>query len=160
MLRFLPCAKLEIFRSISSNSDDVTVVLNDLAAVEHDKKDYFLAERDYHESLRIAKINNNDASIAALTGNLVQLAIDREHWAEAESLGHEALAMSEKVGRQELIAHDSHRIAIALLKQKRNLDEALALARRAVEIMSRLRNRGFSKAKETLAEIEKAIGKR
>ncbi|MCK7480953.1 MAG: hypothetical protein M0C28_29915 [Candidatus Moduliflexus flocculans] len=52
------------------------------------------------------------------TGNLAGLALDREQWAEAESLAREALALAEKVGRQELIASDCHRLAKALLKQK------------------------------------------
>jgi hypothetical protein len=41
-----------------------------------------------------------------ITGNLAALALDREQWAEAESLAREALALAEKVGRQELIASE------------------------------------------------------
>ena len=41
-----------------------------------------------------------------MTGNLSALALDREQWAEAKSLAREALALDEKVGRQELIASD------------------------------------------------------
>ena len=51
------------------------------------------------------------------TGNLASLALDREQWAKAESLAREALTLAEKVGRQELIASDCHRLAYALLKQ-------------------------------------------
>ena len=80
-------------------------------------KDYPAAERDYREALRIAKINKNNEHIAIYTGNLAVLALDREQWAEAESLAREALALAEKVGRQELIAGDCHRLAKALLKQ-------------------------------------------
>ena len=97
--------------------------------------------------------------IAEFTGNLAALALDREQWAEAESLAREALALAEKVGRQELIASDCHCLAKALLKQNRaNLDEALSLSRRAVEIYTRLRHRDLQEAQETLAEIEKARG--
>ena len=108
---------LEIYRSISPESDDVAIALNDLAGAEHANKDYPAAERDYREALRIAKIIKNDEGIAIYTGNLAELALDREQWAEAESLAREALALAEKVGRQELIASDCHRLAKALLKQ-------------------------------------------
>ncbi|MBL0345237.1 tetratricopeptide repeat protein [Candidatus Villigracilis affinis] len=108
---------LEIDRSISPESDDVAITLNDLADVEKMNKDYPAAERDYREALRIAKIIKDDEDIALFTGNLAALALDREQWAEAESLAREALALAEKVGRQELIASDCHRLAKALLKQ-------------------------------------------
>ena len=148
---------LEIDRSISPESNDVAIALNDLAEAERANKDYPAAERDYREALRIAKIIKNEEGIAIYTGNLAELALDREQWAEAESLAREALALAEKVGRQELIAGDCHRLAKALLKQNRAriLDEALSLSRRAVEIFTRLRQPDdLQEAQETLAEIE------
>jgi tetratricopeptide (TPR) repeat protein len=149
---------LEIRRTISLESDDVAITLNSLASAEHANKDYPAAERDYREALRIAKIIKNDERTAILTGNLASLALDREQWAEAESLAREALAMDEKVGRLEMIAADCHRLAKALLKQNKNLDEALSLSRRAVEIYTRLRvPDDVQSAQETLAEIERAI---
>lgn len=165
---------LEIFRSISPESGNVATVLNSLAGAESDNKDYPAAERDYREALRIAKIIKNDEGTALCTGNLAELALDRERWAQAESLAREALSLAEKVGRLELIAHDCHRIAKALLKQNlalsgaegRKLEEALSptlseaeeLARRAVEIFTRLRvPDDLQEAQETLAEIERAI---
>jgi len=125
--------------------------------VERASKDYAAAERDYREALRIAKINKNNEHIANYTGNLAALALDREQWAEAEFLAREALALAEKVGRQELIASDCQRIAEALLRQNKALPEARAFARRAVEIYTRLRSPRLQSAQETLAEIEKAI---
>lgn len=145
---------LEIHRAISPESHDVAIGLNDLAGVERENKDYPAAERDYREALRIAKINKNDEYVATLTGNLAELALDREQWAEAESLAREALALAEKVGRQELIAGDCHSLAEALLKQNRNLDEALSMSRRTVEIYTRLRHPNLQSAQELLAEIE------
>jgi hypothetical protein len=56
------------------------------------------AERDYREALRIAKKNNNQEQIAVRLGNLALLAINREQWADAESLAREALTLAEKVG--------------------------------------------------------------
>lgn len=148
---------LEIFRSLSPESDDVALTLNDLAEAEHLNKDYPAAEHDYREALRIAKIIKDDEGAADYTGNLAELALNREQWVEAESLAREALPLAEKVGRLELIAGDCHRLAKALLKQNRNLDEALSMSRRAVEIYTRLRHPELQSAQETLAEIERAI---
>ena len=156
---------LEIFRSISLESRDVAIGQNSLAVAEHANKDYLAAERDYREALRIDKINKDDEGIATNTGNLAALALDREQWLEAESLAREALALAEKVGRQEFIANDCHRIAKALLKQNQvgqignlPLQEALSMSRRAIEIYTRLRQQdNLKEAQETLAEIERAM---
>jgi len=150
---------LDTYRSISPESHDVAIALSDLADAEEANKDYPAAERDYREALRIAKIIKNDELIANYTGNLAELALDREQWAEAESLAREALALAEKIGRQELIASNCHHLAKALLKQNKNLDEALSLSRRAVEIFTRLRSPSLQSAQETLTEIENALQK-
>jgi tetratricopeptide (TPR) repeat protein len=148
---------LEIWRSISPESSDAAIALNELADAERMNDDYSAAERDYREALRIDKINKHTEGIAIRTGNLALLALNRKQWAEAESLAREALPLGEKVGRQELIANDCHRLAKALLKQNKNLDEALSMSRRAVEIFTRLRHRNLQSAQETLAEIEKRM---
>ncbi|WKZ39186.1 MAG: tetratricopeptide repeat protein [Anaerolineales bacterium] len=156
---------LEIFRSISPESDDFAIALNSLAGAEHANKDYPAAERDYREALRLAKKNNHQEMIAGIPGYLAALALDREKWAEAESLAREALALAEKVGRQELIAWDCRVLAKALVRARHaspqrdeSLQEALALSRRAVEIYTRLRqSHNLQEAQETLAEIEKAM---
>jgi len=148
---------LEIHRSISPESDDVSINLHDLAGVERKNKDYPAAERDYSEALRLAKKNDRLDGVASSTSSLANLALDREQWAEAESLAREALALAEKVGRQELIAIDCHQLAKDLLKQNHNLDEALSMSRRAVEIFTRLRHPDLQLAQETLAEVERTI---
>jgi tetratricopeptide (TPR) repeat protein len=151
---------VEIFRPISPESNDVAIALNSLAGAEHLNEDYPAAERDFREALRISKKNKNDEGIAIYTSNLAELALDREQWAEAESLAREALPLAEKVGRQELIASDCHRLAEALLKQNHNLDEALSLSRRAVEIYTRLRVLDdVQRVQKTLAEIEEVMRK-
>ena len=152
---------LEIRRAISPESGDVAISLSDLADAEKDNQDYPAAERDYREALRIAKKIQDDEGTAVYTGNLAELALDRKQWAEAEALTREALALAEKVGRQELIASDCSRLAKALLKQNRNLDEALSVARRAVEIFTHLRNpQWLQEAQETLAKIGKTLGEK
>jgi hypothetical protein len=124
-----------------------------------------LAPDERPNELRISKKNNNHEGVAIHTGNLAALALDREQWAEAESLTREALALAEKVGRQELIAGDCDLLAEALLKQRSksdwqsDLQEALSLSRRAVEIYTRLRSPHLQSAQETLGEIESAMMK-
>jgi hypothetical protein len=56
-----------------------------------------------------------------------------------------------------VIALNCHNFAIALLKQNRNLEEALSMSRHAVEIFTRLRSRNLDEAQKTLAEIERAM---
>ncbi|NOT05245.1 MAG: hypothetical protein HOP27_11660 [Anaerolineales bacterium] len=56
-----------------------------------------------------------------------------------------------------MITWDCRVIAIALLKQNHNLDEALSMSRRAIEIYTRLRHPNLQSAQETLGEIERAI---
>jgi len=148
---------LGIWKSISSESDDVAIALNDLATVEHAKKDYAAAERDYLEALRIAKKVYFKEDIASITGNLARLALDRKQWLEAEILAREALALADKIKRQDLIAIDSHCIAKALLKQNRNFEEALTFSRSAVEILTSLRHIELPEAQETRMEIEKVM---
>ena len=54
--------------------------------------------------------------VATYTGNLAQLALDRTDWVEAETLSRDALRLAEKIGRQQLIARDCERLAVALVR--------------------------------------------
>lgn len=150
---------LEIFRSLSPESEDVAIVLNDMAVTEKSNKNHLAAERDFLEALRIARRVDYQEGIAYITGNLAELALNREQWVQAESLARESLALAEKIGRQELIAGNCNQTAKALFKQNRVNDEALALAQRAVEIFKRLCHRDLQEAQDILAEIERAMSK-
>ena len=87
------------------------------------------------------------------TGNLAALALDREDWPGAETLAREALPLSEKLGRQELIASNCHRLAKALARQGKKL-EGLPYARRAVDIYIRLGSPELQGARKMLRECE------
>jgi hypothetical protein len=83
---------------------------------------------------------------------LVALALDRRDWTGAEVLGREALSLSEKVGRLELIANDHYHLAMALVRQQKKND-ALSHAQRALGIYRKLGLPTLA-AEQILAECE------
>ena len=105
------------------------------------------------EALRVARALGHAEGVANFTGNLADLALARKDWPTAETLAREAQPLSEKLGRQELIASNKHRLAQALLHQGRAA-EALPHAQKAVEILARLGSPPLAKAQTTLTECE------
>lgn len=144
----------DLWRTVSAESEDVALALNALADAEQLSGDCAAAERDYREALRVSRAVGDAEGVAIYTGNLAGLALDREDWPGAETLAREALALSEDLGRQELIAEDCRRLAEALLGQGKPAAEALPHARRAVEIYTRLGSPDLEAARATLRECE------
>ena len=148
---------LALRRALNQESADVASGLNDLAGAGRLAGDTEAAARDYGEALRIARKANYQDGLAYISGNLAELALDREQWPEAEQLAREALVLAEKLGRADLVGSDCYRIAVALLCESRS-PEALPFARRAVEIRTKLRHRDLDEARQVLAECEAALG--
>jgi tetratricopeptide (TPR) repeat protein len=144
---------LAMRRSLSVESEVVASALNDLAGAKRDSGDLAASERDYREALRIARAVGHVEGEAAYMGNLAEMALDREDWQGAETLARETLPLSEKVGRQELIASNCQRIAKALVRQGKAA-EARPYGQRAVEIYTRLGSPNLAAARATLDECK------
>jgi tetratricopeptide (TPR) repeat protein len=144
---------VELWRSLDHESTDVAIGLNLLANAERMSHDLDSAECHYREAMRIAGAMDYRQGIATYTGNLAALAFDREDWFGAEALAREALPLSEKVGRQELIARDCGYLASALVRQGKKA-EARPYAVRAVEIYKRLGSPHLAGVRKILSECE------
>ena len=142
---------LDLHRSLATKSVDVAIALNDLAAAEQGSGAYPAAERHYREALHMIRAFGYAEGVTTNIGNLAGLALAREDWPAAETLAREALSLAEGIHRQELIAADNLRLAIALVRQDKAA-EALPHARRAVEIYTRLGSTDLAAAQTLLAE--------
>ena len=128
---------LELDRTLSPFSADVGIDLNDLGQAELNSGKFDEAEQTYREALHVAHTIRDLDGVATVTGNLAALFLKRKDWARGEVLAREALDLSTKIGRQELIAGNYHNLSLALLGQKRAA-EALSYAHRVVDIYTRL----------------------
>lgn len=130
---------LTLHRSIDPESASVAVILNDIGNVERLMEHRSAAESYYREALRIATKISFPDGIATYTGNLSELALDREDWFEAEHLASEALRLAEAIRRQELVGISCQRLAKALVRQGKRV-KAFVNAQRAVEVLSKLKS--------------------
>lgn len=148
-------ASLELARSLDPENADVVSFLGILAVAKRQSGDLDGAEADLREALRINHKVENPEAVAAYTGHLAEIFLEREDWPAAELQAVEALELDKGIGRQELLARDHRRLAEAMIHQER-AREALPHAQQAVSIFNRLRSRELTEAKATLAACEAA----
>jgi tetratricopeptide (TPR) repeat protein len=142
---------LDLRRSLSPKSEDVALVLNDLAQCLRGSGQLDEAEMHHREALAIAEALPDPEGVATCTGNLAVLALDRKQWPEAESLASEALKLAEELGRKELVASNCSNLARALARQGRGA-EGRENAERAVAIFTELRSPDLAWAQAVLEE--------
>jgi tetratricopeptide (TPR) repeat protein len=145
---------VELFKTLSTDSHDMTTALQALASVETSLGDFEAAERYYQEALRIAEVLKDRENIGMIIEGLAHVELDRQNWSRAEALGHQALVIAKEVGRLSSIGNSSLRIALALLGQEKYA-EALPYAERALDILSRVESpTNVKRAREALQKCK------
>jgi tetratricopeptide (TPR) repeat protein len=91
---------LKCLRSVGVAGRDHANVFNWLAVAEYRSGRVDDAQRTWDEAPRIANGGGYGEEIAHITGNLAQIALQRENWSEAEAGAIRALDFSRKLGRQ------------------------------------------------------------
>jgi tetratricopeptide (TPR) repeat protein len=142
---------LDLWRSPLPMSPEVGLGLISLAEALRESGQLEEAELRFREALALAKSRRDLGEIALSTGNLAELALDRELWPEAERLSRDALKLAEEVGHKRLIAFDCRCLGKALARQGRGA-EGRCHAERAVEIYMELRSPQLVEAQAALAE--------
>ncbi len=145
---------LALCRESSRGTAHEAVALKDIADVERLSGRFAVAEDYYHEALSVARAVHYRNGVATYTGLLAALALDRKDWLEAEALARDALRLSERLRHEKVIAENCFRLAHALGRQGKQA-EGLPYARRAVEILTKLRSPTLEEARTVLAECER-----
>ncbi|MEQ1752488.1 MAG: tetratricopeptide repeat protein, partial [Prosthecobacter sp.] len=139
-----------LWRILPGETINVAVTLNNLADTERCMGNLALAQQSYREALRRACENKFPEGVATYTGNLAEVALELTDWLAAEKLSRESLALSEILGRQELIGTNCYRLGLSLMRQGQ-ITEAKNYAQRAVDIYTYLSSPHLVEAQAVLA---------
>lgn len=145
-----------LWRQIEEPDEELAICLNALAQAEFRSGKLDEADIHYCEALEVAKLVGFVEGTAAYTGNRAELALERREWTEAKRLATKALSLSKTVGRRELIALDSRRLAEAMLRLG-HPTAACDYARKSLEILISFGHPHLTKANAILAECEAAL---
>jgi MinD-like ATPase involved in chromosome partitioning or flagellar assembly len=146
---------LTIQRALDSY-EDVIISLNDLGKLEHNRKQYDVAERYYLEGLELSDKNGLKGLQATISVNLSLLAVDCNRWQEARVRYEKAYQLACEVGRQDLIGISLDGLA-RVHEAEGQLDRALQLAREAQMILARLRHMHVGKTQAMVERLKQKV---
>ncbi len=150
---------LAAYRELGDREGEA-IVLNSLAGLMHEeRKEYDQAESLYRVALEIAKELDLTEPQAYITGNLGQLALDRQRWDEARAYFEQALPLVREVGRLDLVADDLLGLA-RVLEEEGRYDEALPLAEESLAILEKLRDKDVDESRDLVARLRDKLGGR
>jgi tetratricopeptide (TPR) repeat protein len=138
---------IEIWRATGSESSSLARSISDLADAQRQSGALNEAEQNYREALRIARALGDNELKAGVPLSLCLIAIQKKDWGNALILGREALLLSEKLGRRELIAASSLQLARAFIGNG-SQNEARSHAQRAVEVYTQLNHPAVNRARQ------------
>ena len=118
--------------SIAPDTKEVSIALNDLAAVKQKMRDFDGAIEDCLEALRIAKMVDYKEGVATMSSNVVELLLDKEDWKKAEMFATEWIEYADRYGRFGLSAT----MNIFLAKAKFRLENRIGALKAAMKVLS------------------------
>jgi len=128
----------KIFESGDPENIDLSSAINNIGRAELALKDYDSAERSFRLALGQAEKLKDQPAIATFICNLAFVESTRKNLPAAEDLAIQAIYLSQKIGRQELVA-GAHAILAQILVQKGNPQDGRPYAQVAVDIYTKLR---------------------
>lgn len=146
---------LTAYRELGQEEGEA-IILNSLGEIARKKKTYDRVEAFYQQALAISEKIENREHQAIYSGNLGQLALDCDRPQEARTWFEQSLVLAREIGRKDLVAHAQSNLSNVLEKKKR-YSQALQLARKALQIRERLRDRSLEYSREQVARLQQRV---
>ncbi len=145
-----------LWQNISLYSLELANSLNDIGRAYRYSQNFLESEVFFQKALDMSiNLNYNDG-IATYTGNLANVALDQEHWEEAEIRARDALELAEKLGRKLIIGNALVYIGRALIGQKR-YREAITYLQESIAIYTHLSSPRINEANELLIKCKQSL---